>query len=194
MILDVEQRVRDANGYWSTFSPVFFMPGDDGRLVQATLPVPLAHNLTFAGYDPRVFQGERVPGGDPVVLVTYWRVDGPLPTGMGVFAHLLGYSQTEPPVPLLEPWAEANSMDVLPGELQNRDFFAQVSYIWLGEHLDSGRYALTAGAYTGEVANVDGHLPVLDADTGYQPHGDRLMLGDVTLVAPQDEQRASGNP
>ncbi len=184
--LDVEQRVRDAGGQWQVLSPVSFFPDSDGHSAPVALPVQLEQNLTFAGYDPRVFEGERVPGGDPIVLVTYWRVDGPLPPGLGIFAHLLAYSQNDPPVPLLEPWAESNTINVIPKELRNRDIFIQVSYLWLSQNLTPGSYALTVGAYNGTVTILEQHLNVLDPSRDYQPHGDRLWLGDF-VVSPADD-------
>lgn len=180
--LDVEQRLRDAGGRWGLLAPAYFLPDADEQPVQARLPVPLEEGLTFAGYDPSVFNDERRPGGDPIVLVTYWRVDEPLPDDLGIYAHLLGYTQTEPPVLQIEPWAEANSIDVQPGELEPRDFFIQVSYIWLRENLRPDRYALTVGAYRDEVAVLENHLSVLDAAQNYAPHGDRLLLGHITVV------------
>ena len=180
--LDVEQRLRDAGGLWDLFAPAYFMPQADEEPVQARLPVPLEEGLTFAGYDPGVFKADRLAGGDPIVLVTYWRVDEPLPADLGLYAHLLGYTQTDSPVLQIEPWAEANSIDVQPDELAPRDFFIQVSYIWLRENLRPDRYALTVGAYRDEVAVLENHLSVLDATQQYAPHGDRLLLGHVNVV------------
>ncbi len=189
--LDVTQRLRDAGGRWDLLAPAYFMPEGDERPVQAELPVPFEHGLTFAGYDPSVFNTPRIPGAEPIVLVTYWRVDGPLPDDLGIFAHLLGYTQTEPRVLQLEPWAEANAIDVVPNELQPRDFFIQVSYIWLRENLRPDTYALTVGAYRHQVAVLENHLPVLDATQNYAPRGERLLLGEITVV-PRPEEENSG--
>jgi hypothetical protein len=180
--VDVEERVRDAGGQWDTFAQTYYMPVEDGDLQPAPLPAPLEQNLTFAGYDPRVLEGERIAGGDPIVLITYWRVDGRLPARLGIFAHLLAYPQTGPRVPLLEPWAEANSLDVIPAELEKRDIFVQVSYLWLRDNLTPGDYALTVGAYVDTVSILDNHLDVLDPANNNQPHGDRLELGDITIM------------
>jgi hypothetical protein len=188
--LDVEQRVRDSGGYWSTFATAYYMPGENEDLQPVALPVQLEQNLTFAGYDPRVLEGTRAAGGDPVVLITYWRVDGPLPPDLGIFAHLLAYPQTEPHVPLLEPWAEANAIDVSPTELKNRDIFVQVSYLWLSENLHPDTYVLTVGAYVDTVTILENHLHVLDPSRDYQPHGDRLLLGNI-IVEPAPETETS---
>jgi hypothetical protein len=182
--VDVEQRVRDSGGYWATFSNTYYMPGEDGKLEPVELPAQFEQNLTFAGYDPRVLEGVRQAGGDPVVLITYWRVDGPLPRDLGVFAHLLAYTQTEPRALLLEPWAEANAIDIFPSELKNRDIFAQVSYLWLSENMPPDTYALTVGAYVDTVSVLENHLDVLDPALNFQPHGDRLLLGNIIVEAP----------
>jgi hypothetical protein len=133
-------------------------------------------------------EGTRTAGGDPVVLITYWRVDGPLPRDLGIFAHLLAYTETEPRVLLLEPWAEANAIDVIPGELVQRDIFVQVSYLWLRGNLTPDTYALTAGAYVDTVTILENHLDVLDPSTNFQPHGDRLLLGHIIVAAAPDKQ------
>ena len=189
--LDVEQRVRDAGGYWAALAPVFFMPDEEHNAQPVPLPVQLEQNLTFAGYDPRMRENTRQAGGDPIVLATYWRVDGPLPDDLGIFAHLLAYPQPEPEsgtrVPLLEPWAEANSIDVIARELRNRDIFVQVSYLWLSENLKPGPYVLTVGAYTDTVTILENHLAVLDSAQDFQPHGDRLLLGDIAVEPSPDE-------
>jgi 4-amino-4-deoxy-L-arabinose transferase-like glycosyltransferase len=194
--VDVEQRVRDSGGYWATFANTYYMPGDNGELQPVELPVRLEQNLTFAGYDPRVLEGTRLAGGDPIVLITYWRVDGPLPRGLGIFAHLLAYTQSDPRVPLLEPWAEANAIDVFPTELKKRDIFAQVSYLWLSENLPPETYALTVGAYVDAVAVLDNHLDVLDPARDYQPHGDRLLLGNIIVesASPPEEEAPPDQP
>jgi hypothetical protein len=189
--LDVEQRVRDSGGYWSAFAGAYYMPDENDDLQPVELPVQLEQNLTFAGYDPRVLEGMRTAGGDPVVLITYWRVDGPLPPDLGIFAHLLAYTQTAPRVPLIEPWAEANAIDVSPTELKNRDIFVQVSYLWLSENLNPDTYVLTVGAYVGTVTVLENHLDVLDPSRDYQPHGDRLLLGNIIVEpAPEPEEAA----
>lgn len=186
--VDVEQRVRDLGGYWDTFAQTHYLPDENGELVPVQLPVQLEQNLTFAGYDPRALEGTRIAGGDPVVLVTYWRVDGPLPRDLGIFAHLLAYTETEPRVLLLEPWAEANAIDVIPAELAQRDIFVQVSYLWLRENLNPETYALTVGAYVDTVTILANHLDVLDPSANLQPHGDRLLLGHIIVAAAPDKE------
>jgi hypothetical protein len=152
------------------------MPDEGGDAEVADLPVTLEQNLTFAGYDPRVMDGIRTPGGDPMVLVTYWRVDGALPADLKIFAQILAH-----PNPRLEPWAEANTIDVIPQELEKRDVFAQVSYIWPSSEVRPGDYALTVGAYTHNVSILETHLGVLDRATG-ELRGERLLLGTITMV------------
>jgi hypothetical protein len=187
LLLDVEQRIRDAGGQWSALAPVFYMPDGDGQQEPVELPIQLEQNLTFAGYDPKVLASTPHPGGEPLVLVTYWRVDGPLPKRLAIFAHLLGYTQSDPPVLQIEPWAEHNGIDVIPSELHNRDFFVQVSHIWLSENIPPGDYALTVGAYVDSAAVLENHLNALDPALDFQPHGDRLFLGTITVPPAADE-------
>ncbi|MBN2303667.1 MAG: glycosyltransferase family 39 protein [Anaerolineae bacterium] len=185
LYMDVEDRIRDMGGFWDFRAPTYFMPGADDRIERVDLPVRLEQNLTFAGYDPRLYAGRHIPGGSPIVLVSYWRVDGPLPPEMSIFAHLLAQ-----PNPQLAPVAEANAIDVIPSELRRRDLFAQVSYIWLDEALPSGDYTLTVGAFTGSVTVIENHLDVLDSALNNQPHGDRLLLGRVLVEPPPDGNSA----
>lgn len=190
--VDVEQRLRDSGGQWDALSPVYFMPDETSIGEQAPLPVPLGENLTFAGYDPRPLAMPHEAGGPPIVVVTYWRVDGEIPENLGIFAHLLAYPDSESNgaarIPLLEPWAEANSIDVLPDELEPRDFFIQVSYLWLAKNLRPADYALTVGAYVDTVTVLENHLPVLDVAREYAMHGDRVLLGDVAVQLEPVEQ------
>lgn len=200
-VLDVQQRLRDLGGVWDALAPAYFMPDDDGAGERVTLPVPFDDRLTFAGYDPRVLERARVAGGDPIVLTTYWRVDGNLPDDLGIFAHLLAYPDSEEDdgaaIPLLEPWAESNAIDVVVSELQPRDFFVQVSYLWLSDNLKPAPYALTVGAYTDTVTVLANHLPVLDVAQDYAPRGDRLVLGNIMVEVspdPADESAGDSDP
>ena len=192
--VDVAQRLRDAGGQWSLYAPTEFDPETNSGPPQAELPVALEKNLTFAGYDSDVFAETYVPGGDrPVVLVTYWRVDGPLPNRLGIFAHVVGLpedSENGRFVPLREPWAEANSLDVVASRMQNRDVFVQVLYIWLGESLRDDRYALMIGSFD---ENVFNHLRVLDRESGAL-RGDRLLLGLLDMAVPADDGGAPPPP
>lgn len=196
--LDVQQRLRDAGGQWDALSPVYFMPDDESDGERVDLPVPLGQNLTFAGYDPRALREPYRAGGGPIVLVTYWRVDGELPDDLGFFAHLLAYpnggDDGRARIPLLEPWAESNSIDVVPEELRRRDFVVHVSYLWLAKNLRPAAYALTVGAYTDSVSVLANHLPVLDPVRDYQPHGDRLFLGNIEIQSPASADGAEPAP
>lgn len=187
--VDVEGRIMDAGGYaWGQLAETYFVEQATPALTRAPLAVKLEQNLTFAGYD--LFPRERPPGGTPIVLVTYWRVDGELPPDVGIFTHLVDYwddPATGQKVPLVEPWAESNSLDVMADTLRNRDFFAQVLYIYMRDDLDPGEYALVIGAYQGNVFN---RLGVLDPVTGAR-RGDRLSLGAITLKLPGEAEGAA---
>lgn len=184
--VDVEERIMDAGGYaWGQLAETYIVEQGAPAPQRAPLAIKLERNLTFAGYD--LFPRDRAPGGTPIVLVTYWRVDGPLPSDAGIFAHLVDYWEdpaTGNQAPLLEPWAESNSLDVLARALQNRDFFAQVLYIYMRDDLRPGEYALVVGAYR---ENVFNRLGVLDPATG-ERRGDRLSLGTIDLVQPSEDE------
>lgn len=190
--VDVEERIMDAGGYaWGQLAETYFVGRDEPAPVRAPLAIKLERNLTFAGYD--LFPRQRPPGGTPIVLVTYWRVDGEVPADAGIFAHLVDYwenPETNQMVPLLEPWAEANSLDVMASGLQNRDFFAQVLYIYMRDDLRPGNYALVIGAYQGNVFN---RLGVLDPATGAR-RGDRLSLGTIELTAQPNDGGQADSP
>lgn len=177
--LNVEQRIRDMGGYWDSAAHTFYLPDAPGSgSLPASLPVPLERNLTFAGYDPRGLRPHVAGGGDPIVLATYWRVDGPLPSDLGIFVHLLAYLN-----PRLEPLAEANGIAVIPSELENRDIFVQVSYVWLSDRLRAGIYPLTVGAYTGQVAVLENHLGVIDREIDSTLRGERLLISEIEVLA-----------
>lgn len=186
--VDVEERIMNAGGYaWGQLAETYFVDENEPAPTRAPLAIKLEQNLTFAGYDQ--FPRERPPGGTPIVLVTYWRVDGPLPPDVGIFAHLVDYwddPATGQKVPLVEPWAESNSLDVMADTLHSRDFFAQVLYIYMRDDLRPGDYALVIGAYRGNVFN---RLGVLDPATGAR-RGDRLSLGTITLKLPDETDGA----
>ncbi|HML24920.1 MAG TPA: glycosyltransferase family 39 protein [Aggregatilinea sp.] len=181
LALNVEQRIRDLGGYWNSVAPAFYLPETNGGgSLPAQLPVTLERNVTFAGYDPRGLT-PHTAGGEPIVLASYWRVDGPLPTNLGVFVHLLAYLN-----PRLQPLAESNTISVVPSELRNRDIFIQVSYLWLSDRVRAGDYPLTIGAFTGEVAAIDNHLRVIDRHG--ELHGERLLVGSVPVLAPAESE------
>ena len=81
----------------------------------------------------------------------------------------------------------------MPAELHERDFFVQVSYLWLAETLKPANYALTVGAYVDTAAVLENHLRVLDPAQDYRPRSDRLWLGDLRVEAAEANPPADDN-
>lgn len=180
--VDVSERIANAQTPWSE-RPTLFMPVSDAPVARAAVPVAFEHNLTFKGYE---VGGGRVPDDprNPVVVVTYWRVDGPLPDNLRLWGQLLKYhDQAGGRVPTDIPVTPvADLMDVTVSELHNEDIFVQVLYIPL-PRLEAGEYPLTIGAHR---EALDDRLQVLDREANGQTRGTMLWLGDITLQEPLD--------
>ncbi|MCS7071614.1 MAG: hypothetical protein NZM00_08920, partial [Anaerolinea sp.] len=85
--LDVAALLADTIGAFTTTAPVTFAPESPGGAQVTALPVRFGGNLTFLG-DVRNWEQQYRPG-DFVTLITYWRVDGPLPPDLNLFVHVL---------------------------------------------------------------------------------------------------------
>jgi hypothetical protein len=116
----------------------------------AMLPVSFGGRLTFLGYE--WLQQPSFPG-DPLALLTYWRVETPSSTPLKVFVHLAGKSQL--------PIAQHDGLGSPPRGWATGDLIIQKHTIFLPPTLPPGRYHLQVGAYD---AVTDVRLPVLTAD------------------------------
>ncbi|HEX3050642.1 MAG TPA: glycosyltransferase family 39 protein [Aggregatilineaceae bacterium] len=181
--VDVAERIADANGsVWSAVQ-VFFLPNANGKIDIASIPVTFEGNLTFAGYQ---LGGGRLPGddGNPVVLISYWRVDGTLPENLQFYADIRRYhkhSESGENVPAtdlgLNP--QNNGINVEEAELQKRDVFAQVLFIPPYHNVEKGEYGLTLGVNVGNQP-----LNVLDREANGRARGNLLWLGSIWLETP----------
>jgi 4-amino-4-deoxy-L-arabinose transferase-like glycosyltransferase len=164
--IEVEQPLQDLLGSFITTAPAGFAPESPGGAGSVTLPVRLGGNVTFAGYQV----GQEVyRSGDVVEVVTYWRVDGPTPSGLHMFAHLLFD-------PGGNPAAQEDVLGAMVETLRPSDFFVQLNLIELPDQMLAGYYDLSVGLYR----TADGQrLPVLDDG---QPRGDRLFLQQIQIV------------
>jgi 4-amino-4-deoxy-L-arabinose transferase-like glycosyltransferase len=137
----------------------------DAKLARlAFAPVDFGHVVELIGYelpvpDPRP--------GQPVVLMTWWRVKQSLSPNLTMFAHLL---QDEHIV------AQQDLFSVMPDTLQPGDVFAQVhEFINVPPEAKPGDYALAIGLYD----SVTGQrLTIYD---GGAARGDRLTLTTVRI-------------
>ncbi len=163
MRLEVSDHLADVAGSMITTAPVAWPPESGTEL--AALPVSFEYNVAFLGYTVR---DDTLRATDWVELTTYWRMDGPPPPELTVFAHLLGN-----PVVVI---AQADTLGVDIGTLQPRDVFLQYSMIQTPGGMTPGLYPLSVGLYfpsTGER---------LHAFENGQARADRLFLQRITLT------------
>jgi hypothetical protein len=163
--LDVADALANQIGAFTTTAPAAFAPEAPGGVQMVFPPVRFGGNITFLGYEPSWAPSYRP--GDVIPVVTYWRVDGQLPTDLRLFTHLLG-----DPTNVV---AQSDPISVLPDTLRPRDIFIQVTYIQLPRGIPSDTYIISIGAYED---NTKTRLPVFSGD---QPHGARLFLGRVQV-------------
>jgi hypothetical protein len=167
ILLNVEDRLGKLLKDFESTSIVSYAPEAPGGM-SATFPaVRFGGNITFLGYEP--LETEPFAPGDYVTLVTYWRVDGVVPSDLRLFTHLL----LDPE----QPAAQSDTISVLPGQLQPRDVFIQISFVRIPAGLPDGAYALSVGAYED---TSDIRLHVFDAEN--QPRGTRLFLGEIIVA------------
>lgn len=163
--LSVQAQLEDTVGRMMTTAPTGWAPESPGGAGSVALPVRFGDNLTFLGYDP--IEDTTYAPGDVVPLLTYWRVDGPIPPDVIIFTHLLS-----DPAAIV---AQSSALNVWMPTLRNRDVFIQVSYVVLPESIPAGSYDFSIGAYHSDTSE---RLPVLD---GEQMRGDRLFLYQITV-------------
>lgn len=155
--------LADAIGAFTTSSPITFAPDEPGGSGVALPPLRLEGNLTFLGYEPS--WPERAAPGDLVAVVSYWRVDGPLPPDLSFFTHI----QDDPSA---RPVAQLDSVLIRPSLMAPRDVVIEVSYINLPYTLPNGRYSISVGAYEGATGR---RLSAFLEDN--TPRAARLYLG-----------------
>jgi hypothetical protein len=174
--LQISQQLADTIGRFTTTAPVAYPPEAAlGQTEGFAPPVRFGNNLTFLGYEKLL---TTFSPGDIVTVVTYWRVDGELPSDLELFTHI----QDDPGA--IPVGNRSGDIAVVPAELQNRDIFMQVSYVPLPETLPARRYLVSVGAYRERAPNKE-RLNVFDADN--QPRGDRLILYTIDVVDPSAE-------
>ncbi len=164
--LNVERQLQNTVGRLLTTAPTGWAPESPGGAGPVQLPARFGGNITFLGY---VMEGDlRYGPGDVIPVLTYWRVDGPVPHDLRIFTHLLS-----DPAAIV---AQSQAINVLTPTLRNRDVFLQVSYIVLPQSIPAGSYDVSIGAFQAESGL---RLPVFD---GERVRGDRLFLHQVTVT------------
>ena len=99
MRLDVSDLLADQVGAFITTAPTAWPP-ESGEVRLADLPVSFGANITFLGYTLR---DSTIRPTDWVELTTYWRLDGPPPDDLTLFAHLLGSPVVVIPATAISP-------------------------------------------------------------------------------------------
>lgn len=180
--LRVSEQLANTIGRFTTTAPVAYPPEVAlGETEGFAPPVRFGNNLTFLGYE--TLPTEFAPG-DIVTVVTYWRVDGELPSDLELFTHI----QDDPGA--IPVGNRSGDIAVVPAELQNRDIFMQVSYVPLPDSLPARRYLVSVGAYRERAPNKE-RLNVFDAEN--QPRGDRLILYAIDVVETSVEADTQAN-
>jgi 4-amino-4-deoxy-L-arabinose transferase-like glycosyltransferase len=164
--LNVMRSLADTIGRFTTTAPAGYEPGAVGPSALAVPPVRFGGNLTFLGYEQKPTT-DYTQGGI-VTSITYWRVDGPLPTDLRFFTHILADSSTRA--------AQNDVISVDVSQMQARDVFIQVTFVPLPLTIPEGQYSISIGAY-----RVDNgvRMGVLDGDL---PRGTRLFLGQINVI------------
>ena len=150
----------------------------DNALLRVDFRQSLATKLEQLAFTPVDFGraaeliGYELPGlgprpGQPIVLVTWWRVKAGLSPDLTMFVHLLRDERIV---------AQQDLFSVMPDTLQPGDVFAQVhEFIHVPPDAQPGDYALAIGLYD----TVTGQrLTIYD---GQAVRGDRLALTTVCI-------------
>jgi hypothetical protein len=171
IVLNAEQRLADTIGRFTTTVPVMFAPETPGGMEITQPPVRLGGNISFLGYEP--LSDEPYHPGDYVTLISYWRVDGTMPSDLRLFTHIL----LDPTLPA----AQQDVISVLPRSLLPRDVLLQISFVRLPDVMQNGQYRVSIGAYE---SNTGTRLPVFEGET---QRGARLFLQEITVEHTQGE-------
>lgn len=163
MRIDAQQPLADKAGSFITTAPTAWPPEAGGTL--ASLPVPFATNVTFLGY---VIRDDTITATDWVEMTTYWRLDGPPPSELTMFAHLLGN-----PVVVI---AQEDNLAVQIGTLHPRDVFLEYSMIQTPGSMAAGLYPLSVGLY---LPSTGQRLPAYENG---QRRADRIFLQRIQIT------------
>jgi hypothetical protein len=138
--LEAEMALAELGGQLPDLSPLRYV--DTGGSVYP--PIRFGRNLTLLGYV--LPPADTYAPNDVIALSTYWRIDGEPPSRLGVFTRLQGELGQS-------PITETNALDLLPGDLRDRDIFIQTNFMSLPADLPPGEYYLTLGVYDNNPLN-----------------------------------------
>ncbi len=166
VVLDVESRLANTIGEFTTTAPTSFAPESSGGMEVTAPPVRFGGNVTFLGYEQN-WSDIYLPG-DVLEVITFWRVDGIVPTDLRLFTHI----QSDPAA---LPAAQHDPISVLSESLRPRDVFIQVTFVQLPPTMPTANYSISVGAYEG---NTRIRLNAFDGD---QPRGTRMFIGQIAV-------------
>jgi hypothetical protein len=174
--LAVRQPLADALGQIQTQSSVYYAPevggNPDERL---NPPINFGNNVTLLGYIPP--ESNIYGTNDVLNIITYWRIDGDIPTDLRLFTHILADPGASPP-------ANTDIINVNPRYLKNLDVFVQVTCIPSDcnppmSPLPVGEYQISIGAY--QVTQLPDNQRLKVHDSNGDEHGDRLFLYPIII-------------
>ena len=138
---------------------------DSAKLKQLNLaPVDFGHAVELVGYE---LEDLHPKPGQPVVLLSWWRVKQSLSPNLTLFTHLLRDERIV---------AQQDLLSVMPDTLEPGDVFVQVhEFVNVPPDASPGDYALAMGLYDSVTSQ---RLTVYDGNT---PRGDRLTLMTIHI-------------
>ncbi len=135
MRIEAREQLADEVGAFIT-TALTLWPPEEGSREFAELPVEFEGNVTFLGYEVR---DPLLESTEMLEIVTYWRLDGPPPPQVTMFAHLLNN-----PVVVL---AQEDTIGVETATLQARDVFVQYNRVRLPKSTEPGLYPVSVGMF-----------------------------------------------
>ena len=164
--IDVEQELAALLSRPADEFPAEFPPEASGGPGLVQFPIVFTDNMLLEGYHLR--DASLLPG-EPIEVTTFWRLTGPAPGDLLLFADLQGGPGVA---------AESAAWGVDLSSLQPGDIIVQYSLLQSdsGEPLESGGYRLVVSLI---VPDIDYRLLILDQNV---PRSERILLQDVFII------------
>ncbi|MGJ3240199.1 MAG: ArnT family glycosyltransferase [Anaerolineae bacterium] len=169
--LRVQDELENALGVFITTSPATYATiADVSTRVPVAPPIRFGGNVTWLGYETDPSPEYRA--GDTVSVVTYWRIEGLVPSDLLIFTHLL----SDP----LYPSAQIDTIHIDPTQLRERDVYLHNANIQLDNTVESGDYTTSVGIYQ---ESSQERLEVFVTESATQ--GNRIFLYGINVRVPE---------
>lgn len=172
--MQVQSELEDALGVFTTTSPASYATETDiSARVPVAPPIRFGGNITWLGYENEPlaeYQADTI-----VPVVTYWRIEGLVPSDLLVFTHVL----SDP----IFPAAQVDTIYIDPTQLRERDIYLHNANIQLQPTIETGEYVISVGAYQ---STSDERLPVFIDESATQ--GNRIFLYQITIDSPDNTE------